>query len=254
MLDVVICGTGNLAVHLFKALKNGPEVKVVQVVGRNTRALEYFVGQAETVTDLDKLARADIYILAISDNAIEEYAGRLEAAGGLLVHTSGSMPISSLPENGRRGVFYPLQTFSKELEVDFRKIPICLEAEEEEDYGLLNILASAISDKVVRIDSQQRAVLHTAAVFVNNFTNHLYHIGHSLCDEKGVDFELLHELIRETASKVEHLSPLDAQTGPARRGDTITMEKQLNMLETETFSDVYKTISKSIEKTYGEKL
>ena len=254
MIRVVICGTGNVAGHLFDAFIQSDDVDIVQVAGRNPEALQRFATHAATTTELSSLAPADIYILAISDDAIEESAALLEGSEGLMVHTSGSIPMTILPQKSRRGVFYPLQTFSRDLKVDFSAIPVCVEAENEKDYSLLETLAGTISEKVVRISSQQRAVLHTAAVFVNNFTNHLYYIGQSICEERGVNFELLHALIGETARKIGQLEPLEAQTGPARRGDKSTMDLQLKMLETETQKDIYKTISKSIENTYGKKL
>ena len=122
---------------------------------------------------------ADIYIIAVNDDSITTVSQYFKNISGLVVHTSGSMPLSVLPTSVRRGVFYPLQTISKDRKIDFSKVPICIEAEKSEDYELLRELANAISDQVQIMTSDQRKSVHLAAVFVNNFTNHLYHIGNA---------------------------------------------------------------------------
>ena len=142
--------------------------------------------------------------------------------------------------------FYPLQTFSKNKEINFREVPICLEAEKETDFQLLNIVAQSVSEKVFCIDSNQRKSLHVAAVFVCNFVNHLYQIGNEICEENKVPFEILHPLILETANKITALSPKEAQTGPAKRNDTKTINAHLNLLTNETQKEIYKLLTKSI--------
>ena len=142
--------------------------------------------------------------------------------------------------------FYPLQTFSKNTEINFKTIPICIEAEEENDLKLLQKLGESISKKVVNISSNERAQIHLAAVFVNNFVNELYHISEDILKEKGLDFELLKPLISETAKKIEMLSPAKSQTGPAKRGDTATIEKHKSMIKHKLQKKVYKSLTKSI--------
>ena len=227
---------------------------MVQVAGRNSHGLEYFTKHTSIRVGIEDLAEADIYLIAVSDDAIQDLAERLAGENRFLAHTSGSTALNKMPKIGKRGVFYPLQTFSKDAELDFQEIPLCLEAENENDYLLLEKLGGNISNNVLRVNSDQRLQLHMAAVFVNNFTNHLFHIGQELCEEKGLSFDLLHPLIRETMRKIENNDPLQVQTGPARRGDTTTMQKQLDNLKNKTHKDIYKLISESIHSTYAEEL
>ncbi len=164
----------------------------------------------------------------------------------MVVHTSGSVALSELSSKNRKGVFYPLQTFSKNKAVNFKEIPICLEAENETDYQTLELIGKSISDKIFNINSEQRKALHVAAVFVCNFSNHLYQIGNEICDQNNIPFEVLHPLIMETAAKIKTLSPSEAQTGPAKRNDTQTINTHLNFLRNETQKEIYKILTKSI--------
>lgn len=153
----------------------------------------------------------------------------------------------------RRGVFYPLQTFTKGKRLAYQHIPFCLEAENETDYALLTDLAQSVSDSVYRISEDQRKALHVAAVFVCNFTNHLYQIGNDLCEEHQVPFAILKPLIAETADKIQTLSPMQAQTGPALRGDTETLNRHLASLTDATQKELYQLLTKSIID-HGKKL
>ena len=254
MISIIILGTGNVAKHLFDAFVAQDRVDIVQVYGRNSKALSYFEGQTETTSNLSTIAMADIYIMAVSDDAIGQLSKELKLIKGLLVHTSGSVPMKALPKKVRRGVCYPLQTFSVNRKVDFNEIPICIEAENEGDYNLLKQLTTMISKKVVQVDSNHRKPLHLAAVFANNFTNHIYYLSQEYCEKQGVQFELLLPMIKETANKLVDLSPFDAQTGPARRNDKGTMKNHLAQLKSKKHKKIYSLLSKSIRKTYGEKL
>ncbi len=254
MIRIVLLGTGNVAKHLFDAFSIQKDVKIDQVYGRNQKSLDFFKKEATVTTDIKKIKDADVYIIAISDDAIEKLSNELENKKGIVVHTSGSVPLTALSNKNRRGVFYPLQTFSLNKKVDFKMVPVCIEAENEGDYALLNQLASTISENVSGIDSEQRKSLHLAAVFVNNFPNHIYHITKEICDEKNVSFDLLKPLITETSEKLEELSPYDAQTGPARRNDLGTIQRHLDLLDNKAHKKIYSTLSKSIQKAYGKKL
>ena len=254
MLKVVLIGTGNVARFLFDVLKAHPLVEVAQVVGRNENALAYFRETTSTSNNFVNLSQADVYILAISDEAIEAVSRQLEIKDGILVHTAGSVSIETLPEDLRRGVLYPLQTFSGNIPDNLNEIPICIEAFQEEDYAILDKLALCISDRVERINSEQRKHLHLAAVFANNFSNHLYHLTDEICKEHQVPFDLLRPLIKETCNKIMELTPYEAQTGPARRGDQKTVNEHLNLLSSRRLKTIYTTLSESIQKTYGKEL
>ncbi|RDY61769.1 Rossmann-like and DUF2520 domain-containing protein [Flagellimonas nanhaiensis] len=253
MLSAVILGTGNLARHLFGVFSKTENVDVVQVVGRNERRLVQYFDSTHISTDFDTVKDADVYIIAVSDRAIGDVSRFLKNKKGLVVHTSGATEMDAI-QTENRGVFYPLQTFSEERSANFRSIPICIEARKKESLSILQELADSISDKVHKIDSEQRKKLHLAAVFVNNFTNHFYLIGEEICASAGLSFDLLKPLIRETAEKVQSMSPAKAQTGPARRNDTISMEKHLTLLKDQKQIELYTLCSKAIKEVYEKKL
>lgn len=254
MIKLILIGTGNISRFLFDVLSDQPEVSVKQVVGRNEQALEYFSNGTEVSTDFNSTGSADVYILAVSDEAIGEVSRKIPIEEGVLVHTAGSISIDVLPENLRRGVLYPLQTLSGILPAKMKDIPFCVEASREEDYLLLEKLAHLISDRVVRINSEQRKYLHLSAVFANNFSNHLFYLSSEICRDHGVDFDLIRPLIRESCTKVMSQHPFDAQTGPARRGDQRTLEEHLDMLNSSRLKEIYNTLTASIQTTYGKKL
>lgn len=257
MVKVVIIGSGNVAQHLISAFQNsqktGIEIELVQVYSRQKASVSHLLDLKQITNDLDALAEADLYIIAVSDDAIASVSSQLPFKNRLVVHTSGSVPLQALNEDNRKGVFYPLQTFTKNKAVDFKTIPICLESENGTDYQLLDKVAKSISEKVFAINSQQRKALHVAAVFVNNFTNHLYQIGQEICRENQVPFEILKPLITETANKIMVLSPEEAQTGPAKRHDTATIKAHEAFLSNENQLTIYKTLTQSIQGN-GEKL
>ena len=160
--------------------------------------------------------------------------------------------MDALKNTGSKGVFYPLQSFSKEKTVDFTQIPFCLEAENKDDLSKLETLVSVLNGKIYHINSEQRKSIHVAAVFVNNFTNHMYTIADDICKQYDVPFEILTPLIEETSLKIKNLSPKEAQTGPAKRNDTETIQNHLNLLS-RAQQDIYLKITQSI-LDYGKKL
>ncbi|KAF2506691.1 DUF2520 domain-containing protein [Flavobacterium zhairuonense] len=254
MIRLSIIGSGNVAQHLIKAFAKSEAIEIVQLFSRKKEALLSLIDEDKIATDLAQLTKpADLYVIAVSDNAISEVSQQLPFQNKLVVHTSGAAPLNSLHSKNRRGVFYPLQSFSKNKALDFSVIPMCLEAENISDFELLEQTAKAISNAVFAINSEQRKALHVAAVFVNNFTNHLYQIGQEICDENKVPFEVLKPLIQETAEKINILDPIDAQTGPAKRNDTNTIEAHLAFLTNENQKNIYKILTQSIQNN-GKKL
>lgn len=254
MISIVILGTGNVSKHLYDAFSATDKVKILQVVGRTEEKLIGYGKNTEISSDFLDIKEADVYLIAVSDTAIGEVSKKLSNKNGLVVHTSGTCTMDVLSPNLRKGVFYPLQSFTKGKQIDFTEIPICLEATQEDDLIVLDSLAHIISDKVFHISSEQRKTIHLAAVFVNNFTNHLYQIGSEICAEKNIPFELLHPLIKETADKISTLNPHKAQTGPARRGDLMTIDEHLNLLSNKTNKEIYALLSNSILKDYEQEL
>jgi predicted short-subunit dehydrogenase-like oxidoreductase (DUF2520 family) len=256
MIKVSIIGSGNVAQHLisaFKAVqKAGSKLELVEVYSRKKETLAHLLAQDQITTSIHDLKEADIYIIAVSDDAIASVAEQIPFKNRLVVHTSGSVSMDVIADTNRKGVFYPLQSFTKNKAVDFTTIPICLEAENATDYQLIDALAKLISPKVFAINSQQRRALHVAAVFVNNFTNHMYHIGNTICEENQIPFTILHPLIAETAQKIATLSPLQAQTGPAIRTDEKTIAAHQTFLTNEDQLNIYKILTQAIQNNGKE--
>ena len=252
MLKVIVIGSGNVAQHLIKVFMQTKEVSLVQAYARQPKSLLHLLPKEKITNDYNALQEADVYIISVTDNAINEVSCQLPFKNKLVVHTSGTSSLEVLNTKNRKGVFYPLQTFSKSKEVDFSSIPLCLEAENENDYKTLELLAKTISNKVYNISSEQRKSLHVAAVFVSNFVNHMYVIGSDVCETNNVPFEVLQPLIQEVANKITTLSPKDAQTGPALRNDTKTIEKHIEFLKDSNYQDIYKLLTQSIQNVAKE--
>lgn len=255
MIEIVLLGSGNVATHLFKALSAAEGIRVKQVYNHSENSLDFYRSKTDVTTDILELAPADVYLLALKDDVIPEVAEELKHQDGLVVHTSGSVSIDALENCRRRGVFYPLQTFSKDREVNYCTIPFCLEANTSEDLELLKKLAKKISGNSYEISSEQRKKLHLSAVFVCNFVNHLYAVGEQICQKSEIPFEILKPLISETANKVQHTSPAEVQTGPAIRNDRSTIDAHLKLLEaSEENREIYNILTSAIQTFHGKKL
>ncbi|GAA4269502.1 Rossmann-like and DUF2520 domain-containing protein [Hyunsoonleella aestuarii] len=253
MVSVILLGAGNVASHLFEAFYNAENISVTQWYNRSLKKLSSYKNKVEITDDLNNLKAANIYILAVSDDAIAELSKQLPLKDQFVVHTSGSVNVYDLDKKHKRGVFYPLQTFSKDTSMDFANVPICIETINKSDYHILKELALNLGSPLKKVNSEQRRVLHLAAVFVNNFTNQLYRIGHEITESQGAEFDLLKPLILETAKKVQDISPYMAQTGPAKRNDKKTIKKHLNSLESLHHQDIYNLLTSSIQQTHGRK-
>jgi len=234
MISVAIVGTGNVGFHLYQELNRSEHLNVIQVNPREQNSLADF----------------DIAIVAVSDDAIAQVSQHVESS--LVVHTSGGTHVNVLENRTRKGVLYPLQSFSKEKSVDFTKIPLCLEASNEEDFQLLEHVAAQLKSPFYRISSEQRQYMHVAAVFANNFTNHMYQNAYDIFEKHDIPFDILMPLIQETTEKIQRLPPSEAQTGPAIRNDQETIKKHVNLLS-DSQQELYKTITASIQK-HGKKL
>ncbi|NJW52562.1 Rossmann-like and DUF2520 domain-containing protein [Salinimicrobium oceani] len=254
MIEIIVLGSGNVATHLFKAFSAAEGVNVKQVYNHAEASLDFFKGETKTTSKISELAEADIFLLALKDDVIPQIAEKLSQKNGLIVHTSGSVPLDALSTCTRRGVFYPLQTFSKEKTVDYSQIPFCLETNRVEDLQLLKDLAGKISGKAYEISSQQRKQIHLSAVFVCNFVNHLYAVGEQLCQKGEIPFEILKPLISETAKKIEQASPAAVQTGPAMRNDVSTINTHLELLGSSENRKIYELLTSAIQSFHGKKL
>ncbi len=251
-MHITFIGSGNLATHFAVALKNAGH-QIIQVYSpnfQNAAMLAYHV-KADAIDDLNKIdIRADLFIIAVKDDAIKTIAEKMAPYQKILVHTSGATDLQTiLKYNSRAGVIYPLQTFSKTREVNFNAVPLCIEGSNNLVTQQLLELGQTISKNVYQVDSGQRKVLHLAAVFACNFPNNLYAIAQSLLVQHQLNFDMLRPLILETAQKVQDNFPVDVQTGPAIRHDQNTMDAHLQMLtHYPQLQQLYDALSQSIIK------
>ena len=248
MKTINIIGSGNVAHHLVRALTGLSNYKIQNVAVRSLDKVTDFFPKDLIVTTVEALKPADITLISVTDSAIAEVSTKISYKYSLVVHTSGTTALEVLNDKNRKGVFYPLQTFSKNKEINFKEVPLCLEAENIDDLNDLKQLAKEISDKVFEISSDQRKSLHVAAVFVSNFTNHLYSIGNEICKENNIPFDILKPLIKETADKINYLNPKDAQTGPAIRFDQKTIKAHQDFLKNQNYKTIYNLITQSIQE------
>lgn len=254
LMKIALIGAGNVATHLGKVLKE-KEYEVCQVYSRTEQsaaALGTLLDCAYTTSLEDVTAEAELYIVSVKDAVLQDLIPVLVKRNpqALFVHTAGSMPQSVWEGHAvRYGVLYPMQTFSKQREVDFGQIPFFVEGNLEEDVRLLKDIASALSEKVYEASSEQRKSLHLVAVFTCNFTNHMYVLAAELLKKYGLPFEAMLPLIDETARKVHELEPLAAQTGPAVRYDENVIDEHLRMLADEPqMLELYREISENIHR------
>ena len=255
-MRISLIGAGRVATHLGRVLlKRGHEI--VQVYSRDVNHAEALASgiSADAVSDITHLITdIDLAIIAVSDQAISQVIEQLSNVlkDVLIVHTSGSTHLKVLTQHhARSGVFYPLQTFSLEREVDWANTPLFVEAVESQDLKFLNTLAQSLSQRVYQYDSEQRLSLHLAAVFACNFSNYCYDMAKQVVDAKQVDFSLLYPLILETAKKATEYDPSQVQTGPAMRGDQNILNMHQQMLVDsgrEDLQQCYQMMSEQISK------
>ncbi len=252
MNSIVILGAGNVAFHLTRALIENT-LNVRQIFNRTLEKAQE-IGEANRISYTDKISeieKADLYIIASADSGIEEFSHYIPYDDVLVVHTSGSSPMSTLKGDYRKGVLYPLQTFSRERNMRYDNIPFFIEAENPEDLIKLNNLAKRVSNEVHELDFAARMQVHMTGVWANNFVNHLYYIAGNICEQNNVPFDVLLPLIQETANKVIELHPKDAQTGPAKRGDQLIIDRHLEELQNDSrLLQIYQIMTDSIKRVY----
>jgi predicted short-subunit dehydrogenase-like oxidoreductase (DUF2520 family) len=246
-------GAGNVAWHLAPALENvGHFVNEVYTPdGKSAKKLVGKLYNAHVNVNLDfSESPSQIFILSVPDDAIQKIAQEIKLPEqSLMVHTSGSkgLDVMEYSSAAATGVFYPLQTFSKSKKLDFEAIPFLLESENKEALKILNTLAKSLSKNIKIVSTAQRKQMHLAAVFACNFTNHMMSISDKIMNNAQLDFSLLHPLVLETIEKALKQSPRSVQTGPAKRGDLETLDKHMEMLQSdEAIKEIYKLISQNI--------
>lgn len=252
--SIVMVGAGNLATNLAKAFyRKG--FRIMQVYSRTDASARALAQQVEATwtTDVGALApHARLYVVSLTDDVLPQLIPRLVEGheDALWVHTAGSQPMDLWKGYAANyGVFYPMQTFSKQQEVDFGEIPFFIEANSPDNAALLKKIAGTLSASVHELSSEERKRLHLAAVFASNFTNHMYAMAHEVLKDIHLPFDILLPLIDETARKVHRLSPQEAQTGPAIRYDEKVIRSHINLLEHRPrLQEIYELLSKSIHE------
>jgi predicted short-subunit dehydrogenase-like oxidoreductase (DUF2520 family) len=257
MPSVTIIGAGRLGRHLVRALyDSGTEIH--QVYNRTFIKAQQLADlvHGEPIDDISNINQSsDIYLLTLSDDAIQEIAQQLSQiipSDKIVAHTSGATPGIVLASYFEQyGVFYPLQSFSEESQPDFQKIPFCIHSPVAHVQEALHTLAKQLSTHIYVIDDEQRSILHLSAVMVNNFTNYLFTVAYDITKSKNIPFELLLPLIKETVDKLSLQKPELMQTGPARRGDQSTITRHLAQLdEWPPYKEIYHLLSKQLLDRY----
>ncbi len=254
MIKVVVIGGGNLAESLIGAICDSSKLSLEQIYVRSAERgaeLHNLCGASYT-TNPEELATADIYILAVSDNAIAELSTSLNfAPNSIVAHTAGSTSIEAISPECNRGVLYPMQSFTRGRRVDFSALPIFIEAEDSATLATIESVARALSSNITQLDSRQRLKLHLGAVYVANFVNAMYIASEQILSEESLAFDIYKPLIEEvTAKAISATSPRLVQTGPAARGDFSTIERHAAMLSLNPqLQTIYKNISNYIWET-----
>ncbi len=251
-MEIVMIGSGNVAAVLGRKFRAAGH-NILQVYSRNASEASKLAYEWDTEsTNYKSLINpgADVYIIAVSDDAIEDVAGGLKLPGKVVAHTAASVPKEVLEKvSAHYGVFYPLQSLRKEMP-ELPDTPVFFDGNDEKSKNILSALARSISAENVRqADNNERAKLHVAAVIVSNFTNHLYTLAEDYCRQEGLDFSQLLPLINETASRVKEISPRLSQTGPASRHDGETIHRHLELLKDHPqLKNIYILLTESIQQ------
>ena len=250
MKSISLIGSGNVATHLGLALKKN-NYQITQVYSRTLVNAEKLAGMlnAEAINNLSELKTVDLIIISVKDNAIIKVIKKINNSP--IVHTSGSVDLTIFSNKFKQyGVFYPLQTFNKNIDLDFSNIPICIETNDKEFELKIKQLANCISNTVICMTSEQRKQLHIAAVFSSNFSNHMFSIAEELLNKSGVEFSILLPLIQQTIKKLEKNKAKNVQTGPAIRKDTDILQDHLTNIQDKNIREIYQKISENIIKEH----
>ncbi|MEP6646668.1 MAG: Rossmann-like and DUF2520 domain-containing protein [Saprospiraceae bacterium] len=251
-MKIVCIGAGRLAHQLMPALQDAG-CRIIQVYNRTPETAKSLAEQFTScsfTSNIEEIVKdADAYFMTLSDDVIHPFAEKLVDqinSQSLVVHCSGSLGLEVIPFERKAG-FYPLQSFSDQQDLSFRYIPIIITAQDDDIWIMLDQVAGRLSSTVYRMTEQQKSILHVAAVFANNFSNHMLTMAETICNEHHLPFEILKPLILETFSKAILSGPKASQTGPAIRGDQKTIEKHLRLLENNPeLREVYEVVTKSI--------
>lgn len=253
-MELSIIGAGNISWHLSQAFKNSG-ISIKQIFSRDlskAKSMAKLV-EAEPINSIKDLSPdTDLILICVSDKAIPEVVENIGFYDKTIAHTAGSVSLSALKKFTNHGVFYPLQTFTKGNYLNLLQTPFCIEANNTETQTKLLNLAKQISNSIYELSSEQRLQCHLAAVFANNFSNHMFHAAEQILKQKNIPFDIIKPIIAETANKIQNLSPKTAQTGPAARNDKSTIEAHLKLLSDSEMEKLYSFVSQNIWKLKQE--
>lgn len=253
-MKVSIIGSGNVATHLARAIDDaGHTIECIcsRNIGHACELAKDIQGASAT-DDPECIPQGDIIIIAVSDSAIEAVSKAIGRRNEIVIHTSGATPMDVLLQE-KRGVIYPCQTFTKSDEIDMRKVPLLIEGNDDATLKEIVAFAKTLSRNVSLASSEQRKHLHIAAVMACNFTNHLLLLAKREMENNGMEMETLRPLVEQTISKAFAMDPYEAQTGPARRNDTLTIESHRKLITDPATRDIYDLLTNSIKNNYIEK-
>jgi predicted short-subunit dehydrogenase-like oxidoreductase (DUF2520 family) len=251
---ITLIGAGNVAWHLGKGLAlKGYNIK--EVWSKTLESASDLAGRigAKSCTDMELLdPDVDLYIISVSDAAITGLSRLFNGRNSMVVHTSGSVPMSEISgTSSMYGVLYPLQTFSKYIPINLAEVPFCIEASSDEALLLIRQVAQSLSANVHFVNSEERLLLHVSAVFASNYSNFMYMLAGDILASKGLSFDLLKPLVAETAHKVLTSEPYRVQTGPAKRGDTNVIDKHLKLLASmPEYAEIYSLLAERLRQRF----
>jgi predicted short-subunit dehydrogenase-like oxidoreductase (DUF2520 family) len=248
MITVVVIGSGNMAQAIIKVCLN-TDINIVGIYSRNHEKLfeiakQNKINYFENTKDIP--TNADLYLLCVNDDAIENVSNNLVVNGGLVVHFSGLKNINEIGNQENKAVFWPIESIHESTFINFKNTPICIEANSDENYRIIEAFADRLSKNVLKIKSEQRQYFHLAATITNNFSNHLIALAKNELDHKGLDYQILKHLLSNALNNSFNFEPQNTQTGPAFRYDLKTMQKHLELIENNQLKTLYQLMSKSI--------
>lgn len=251
MKTITIIGSGNVATHLAKALHAAGH-QILQIWSREYDHAEALANQvfAEPIDRLNLLyPTADVYILAVTDDALFDLALDLRLRDALVLHTAGSVSLRVLqPISRKNGVIWSPQTFIRDIPMDYSQLPFCIEGSSPEVEEAIRDLLQPVSQHIFRVDTDQRQWLHLAAVMTNNFGNAINALAQDILQQHNIPFEILHPLITMTAEKIKQGGLWQQQTGPARRRDQKTIDNQRRLIaDNEQLLKIYDLLTETIQ-------
>lgn len=253
-MKIVLLGSGNVANHLGNLLYNSGQ-NIIEVYNKfdesgNSLAKKLNADFINNISEINK--NADLYIISVVDDFLDELVSKLDLKNGIVVHTSGTKSIDCLNKFTNYGVLYPLQTFSKDKALNYSDIPFLIEANTDNNFNFLKDFCKIFSHKIFEIDSEKRRIVHVSAVFACNFTNYMFAISEDILKQNNISFDILKPLITETVNKALENGAAKSQTGPAKRKDLNLINEHLKLLETnKDYQEIYRLLSENIIKDFN---